>query len=261
MPRLLAGDGRLSFAATLAPDRFGRGCEAEVGRWGLPLVPFEAAAAEPWDLALFGNHGGAHLFTRAAARVFVPHGVGAGKSALGQDFAYGPDFVLRSGKPIYTAMFEASEEGRQRAEDITPRLAGRIRVVGDLETDEFLAVLARRATARAVLGVGPEDFRRDDLAAGGLRRQGAGGSGDQRGRGAGSDLRVPAGRRAHARPDEDPADHRQPRLSGRGEGGAARPGRGAGRPHRLRRGGAAVLAGVALAALLPRRRPAPPRSP
>ncbi|OMI36490.1 hypothetical protein [Streptomyces sparsogenes] len=156
--RLLAGDGRLSFAATLAPDRFGRGCEAEADRWGLPLVPFEAAAAEPWDLALFGNHGGAHLFTRAAARVFVPHGVGAGKLALGQDFTYGPDFVLRSGKPIYTAMFEASEEGRQRAEDITPRLAGRIRVVGDLETDEFLAVLARRATARAVLGVAPEDF-------------------------------------------------------------------------------------------------------
>ncbi|MFI1330636.1 hypothetical protein ACH4U7_10890 [Streptomyces sp. NPDC020845] len=156
--RLLADDGRLSFAATLAPDRFGQGCEAEVGRWGLPLVPFDAATAEPWDLAVFGNHGGAHLFTEAGARVFVPHGVGAGKQALGQDFTYGPDFVLRSGEPIYTAMFEASEEGRERAEDITPRLAGRIRVVGDLETDEFLAVLARRATARALLGVGPEDL-------------------------------------------------------------------------------------------------------
>lgn len=155
--RLLAADPRLDLSLTLAPDRYAAGRDREALAWGLPVLPYPDCADRPWDLVLLASHGGAHLFDRAGATVFVPHGVGAGKAAEGADFTYGARFTLRDGRPIYTVMLEASEEGRRQALRTTPELAGTVEVVGELETDEFLGLARHRDTARELLGAEPED--------------------------------------------------------------------------------------------------------
>lgn len=154
---LLRDDPRLDFAITIAPDRFNTGCHEVIDSLGIPLIDFDDATSQPWDLVLVGTHGGAHLFDRAEAVVFVPHGVGAGKTAIGVDFTYGSPFVLRDGEPIYTTMLEGSEVVRDRALDMTPELADTVAVVGELETDGFLELLARRDECRAALGVHPDE--------------------------------------------------------------------------------------------------------
>jgi hypothetical protein len=156
--RLLRGDAGLRFSLTRAPDEYAAGVGAMMDAAGLPRVPYCAAVRRAWDLALFGTHGSEVFFTRAASRVHIQHGLGAGKLVAGQDFTYGPRWALWEGTPKYDAMLEASYAVRRYAVAACPPLAGRIRVTGDLRADRLLAADRDRLAHRAALGVGPGEL-------------------------------------------------------------------------------------------------------
>jgi hypothetical protein len=153
--RTLRPDPRLTFAVTQGSDEFGGGVEPTISQVGLPILPWEEAVAERWDLALFGTHGGEIFFRRAATRVHVQHGLGAGKLVAGDDFTYGRSWALWNGRLKYDLMLEASHAVERSAIAACPPLAGVIAVVGDLTADRLLASRALRDEYRAALGVQP----------------------------------------------------------------------------------------------------------
>lgn len=156
--QLINSDSRISFSLTLGPDQFNDGMEEAMTAWGIPIVEFDDATRQKWDLVVFANHGGSHQFEKANKTVFISHGVGNGKLALGQDYTYGERWVLRDGQPIYSAMFEASKYGKRRAQQITPEISDRVIVVGDLETDHYLKLRQHQHLARAILGCVDEEI-------------------------------------------------------------------------------------------------------
>lgn len=153
---LLKDDPRLSFAVTQGSDDFGLGVAQTISRLGLPIVAWDDAIADDWDLALFGTHGGEIFFRRTAARAHVQHGLGAGKLVDGDDFTYGPKWALWEGRPKYDVMIEASHTVQRRAVAACPPLAGIIAVVGDLLADRLLAASMQREQHRAALGIAPD---------------------------------------------------------------------------------------------------------
>lgn len=151
--RLLAPDPALRFTLTRAPDQYSAGVEEMMDATGLPRLPYCVAVGRPWNLALFGTHGSEIFFSRAAARVHIQHGLGAGKLVDGQDYTYGPRWALWDGKPKYTLMLEASHAVRRRAVAACPPLADRITVTGDMHADRLLAADRDRHAHRAALGI------------------------------------------------------------------------------------------------------------
>ncbi|WP_045876457.1 hypothetical protein [Pseudofrankia sp. DC12] len=166
---LLAADPRLRFWITRAPDRLDGGVtdavaglirdSADRGRVVHP-ISFEQARSQRWDLALFGTHGSRELLRDDVPCVHIQHGIGAGKTALGDDFTYGPTWSLRqggphAGEPLYEIMLESSHAVRARAVRRIPRLADRIQVVGDIVADRLLQTDARRDVYRDALGIEP----------------------------------------------------------------------------------------------------------
>jgi hypothetical protein len=99
---LLGGDPHIGFAVTRARDDNAAGLDAAIDRLGLWRVPYCAAVRMPWDMALFASHGSEIFFERAACRVHIQHGLGAGKLVDGQDFIYGPRWSLWDGTPNTT---------------------------------------------------------------------------------------------------------------------------------------------------------------
>lgn len=151
--RLLHGDPRIQLVVAAAPDDYGAGLDAELLDSGYPPVGLRDAITQPWDLALFGTHGSDVFFGRTAARVHVPHGIGAGKRVAGEDFTYGPRWSLWRGRPKYDAMLEASHAVRDHAVAGCPQLEPVIKVVGDLAADRLLASLPKRNAYRRTLGI------------------------------------------------------------------------------------------------------------
>lgn len=156
--RLLSNDPRLTFALTRGADEHGQGLAPTLRRLGVPLVPWDRAVHMPWDLTLFGTHGGVTYLRRATGRVHIQHGLGGGKLVEGEDFTYGPRWALQGGRPKYDVMLEASRSVRDRALVTCPELAGVIRVVGDMPADRLLAARTARDSYRTALGIRPHQI-------------------------------------------------------------------------------------------------------
>lgn len=152
---LLRADDRLAFYATQVGDDFSPGVSDALPHLGVPIVAFDEAIRQPWDVVLFATHGGASSFREASSKIHIQHGIGAGKRVNGSDFTYGRQWALWEGKPRYDVMLEASNSTKQRAIRTVPELADRITVVGDLFCDDILAGVERREAFRAQLGIHP----------------------------------------------------------------------------------------------------------
>jgi len=152
---ILRGDDRLAFSATQGADLYSPGVTEALPGLGVPIVPFEEAVRQPWDLALFATHGGAVFLRGASSKVHIQHGLGAGKRVDGSNFTYGREWALWEGRPKYDIMLESSYATMRRAIRAVPELAGHIAVVGDLFCDDVLAGMPHRETFRAQLGIEP----------------------------------------------------------------------------------------------------------
>lgn len=152
---LLATMPQVRVTWTVAHDRYALAEPAVRAQVTGPLIPFASAVSKPWDMVLFGAHGDAHLFA-GSPRVHVPHGLGSGKRALGDNYTYGATWTARGGQCIYEVMLEASDAERCRFEELFGHLCGRIKVVGDLRADRLRILRADRASVRQRMGI-PSD--------------------------------------------------------------------------------------------------------
>jgi hypothetical protein len=150
---ILRQDQRLAFYATQGADDYSVGVAAALPRLCLPMIPFDEAAAQQWDLALFATHGGEIFFRDTACKIHIQHGIGAGKRVDGHDFTYGRPWVLWEGRPKYDLMLESSHSTMRRAVAAVPELADRVRVVGDPFADDVLHGMQHRCRFRAQLGI------------------------------------------------------------------------------------------------------------
>lgn len=154
---LLRDDHRLDFAITQASDHFSYGVKEAVEEVGVPVIPFELATQQEWDMALFATHGGAEKFGRVGTKVHIQHGLGGGKAVRGDDYTYGRFWSMWGGHPTYDLMLEANPDVRARAVERIPELADRIVVVGDLASDNALAARQNRDRYRQAFGIASDE--------------------------------------------------------------------------------------------------------
>lgn len=105
----------------------------------IPSLTLDQALAEPWDVAFFAAHGGAHRMPAETYTIHIQHGLGYGKRVLGDNYTYGSFWTMRDGRCLYDLFFEASHTEAQRVEQAFPHIAGRTSVIGSLTADDLLA--------------------------------------------------------------------------------------------------------------------------
>jgi hypothetical protein len=115
---------------------------AHIAQISIPLLTLDEALAEPWDVAFFAAHGGAHRLPDTTYKVHIQHGLGYGKQVLGDNYTYGSFWTMRDGRCIYDLFFESSHAEALRVERAFPHIAGRTSVIGSLTADDLLAAQA-----------------------------------------------------------------------------------------------------------------------
>ncbi|HEY0737205.1 MAG TPA: hypothetical protein VGD69_19970 [Herpetosiphonaceae bacterium] len=112
---------------------------AQLASIPIPPLTLDEALTQPWDIAFFAAHGGAHRLPDTTCKIHIQHGLGYGKRVLGDNYTYGPVWTMRDERCIYDLFFEASHTEALRVEQAFPHLAGRLCVIGSLTADDLLA--------------------------------------------------------------------------------------------------------------------------
>jgi hypothetical protein len=101
---------------------------------GCTSVPYKIAKHLLWDLALYPDH---HPWLRDdVKKVFTGHGIPVMPKDSGDIYGFRKPYTLRDdGDLVYDAFFSSSEFVKKLGEDLTPQLAGTIKVVGSFTID------------------------------------------------------------------------------------------------------------------------------
>ncbi|MFT5522668.1 MAG: hypothetical protein ACI9G1_002758 [Pirellulaceae bacterium] len=157
---ILKDDPRVELVVTRAPfvDR-----ESEVDdfddqqSFNIPHIPFVHALTKWWDLVVFADHYPAVMFHPSIPKVFVTHGMFAGRRFGDINYVYGRRAVSADGSPMFTRMFAAGELERQCVRDINPSLMSRVAVTGDILADELILRQPSRSQIREQLQLGADE--------------------------------------------------------------------------------------------------------
>lgn len=136
------GDDRLVFYTTFREPEASEG-DHSISEDRLPCKRISVRRANilPWDLVVMADHPGAftHLANPNSHQVLrIPHGIGS-KQSDGVDYQYQNKCFDKYGSPVYTRIFESSEERKQQAVSSYPILDDIIKVVGNIRADRITA--------------------------------------------------------------------------------------------------------------------------
>lgn len=93
---------------------------AQLASIPIPSLTLDEALTQPWDIAFFAAHGGAHRLPDTTCKIHIQHGLGYGKRVLGDNYTYGPLWTMRDERCIYDLFFEASHTEALRVEKAFP---------------------------------------------------------------------------------------------------------------------------------------------
>jgi len=158
--KILEHDPRVELVVTRAPlvDR-----ESKVEDFdghqsmNIPHLPFVQALANWWDLVVFADHYPAAMFHPDIPKIFVTHGIFAGRRFGDVNYVYGRRAVNASRSPVFTKMFAAGQLERQCVRDLNPALLERVAVTGDMLADELIRRQGSRPQIREQLKMQPDE--------------------------------------------------------------------------------------------------------
>lgn len=153
------GDRRVSVTfAYDAGSAFGAQVPDLLAASGAEAIPFDRAAAEPWDLAVAASANGP--LHRLSAPVFVvPHGAGhSRRPAPGASPVLGmsPNQLMHDGRVVPAVIGLPHPDDVRRLADQCPPAVPHAEIVGDPCWDRLLASKHRRSQYRSAFGVGRE---------------------------------------------------------------------------------------------------------
>ncbi len=149
---ILRRDGQVHICCTRPPFVDSRVPRPRIlGRLRVKWVGFFHSLLIRWDLIVVADHFPAELYHPRIRKMFVTHGLFAGKRFDDSNYVYGRR-AERNGTPAYYKMLASGPAELACAEQVNPSLRDRLALVGDCELDQLLAMQSRRADIRARLG-------------------------------------------------------------------------------------------------------------
>lgn len=163
------------FATCTGSSPFLAGVPELLAGVGVPVVPWEQAKGEEFDLAVSASYGG-ELGDIQAKLVVLSHGVGYNKRLATPErhqgkapqsrssleaqtqapvFGLSPDWLLENGRPLAAATVLSHPEQLTRLRESVPEAADTAVLAGDPCYDRILQALPQRDRFRRALGVGP----------------------------------------------------------------------------------------------------------
>lgn len=160
---LLQGDLRVQLVFTVPPNVFNRGAVRMLAARGAPLVPWEDAVREPFDLAVTANFG--HIESIDAPVAVFSHGASRNSLArprrrgalpvVGPVLGFSPSELIRGGMLVPSALALGHDRELQLLEEGCPQALPVAQVVGDPCYDRLIAGGGMRESYRSALGLGP----------------------------------------------------------------------------------------------------------
>ena len=160
---LLQGDLRVQLMFTVPPNVFNRGAARMLADRGAPLVPWEHAVGESFDLAVTANFG--HIESIDAPVAVFSHGASRNSLArprrrgalpvVGPVLGFSPSELIRGGMLVPSALALGHDRELQLLEEGCPQALPVAQVVGDPCYDRLISGGGMRESYRSALGLGP----------------------------------------------------------------------------------------------------------
>jgi hypothetical protein len=131
--RTLDDDTRIRFWFCAASPAFEPTLRRLKGKLRLRTIPRRWATLVKWDLILYPDH--REGFRPECPKIYVGHGIHAGKLVKGTPYIFGPRSLDASGRIIYQKIFCQSEAVARQVEAFRPEFLSCVRVVGCLRAD------------------------------------------------------------------------------------------------------------------------------
>ncbi|MFD9909611.1 hypothetical protein [Streptomyces sp. NPDC059063] len=158
---LLESDLRVQVDFTVAPHAFNSGATRSLRALGCTVLPWQEALRGSFDLVLAAGSQGVDRLRGPLVR--LPHGAGHMKLSRLQDDrepgaprtvgGLGPQYLMRDGKVVPTALALAHRDDLGTLERHCPQALPVAEVVGDAAYDRIVASLPLRRRYRAALGL------------------------------------------------------------------------------------------------------------
>ena len=158
---LLQRDLRVQLVFTVPPNVFNRGAAQMLNAQGAPLVSWDHAVGQSFDLAVTANYG--HIESVDAPVAVFSHGASRNSLArprrrgalpvVGPVVGFSPSELIRGGMVVPSALALGHDRELQLLEEGCPQALPIARVVGDPCYDRLIAGGAMRESYRTALGL------------------------------------------------------------------------------------------------------------
>jgi len=155
-------DDRIQWFCTIVtPPDESKELIQEIKKYNYTYIHPYQASIQLWDLIMVADHHATYNFNDSIPKVLIDHGVGDSKVIVNskERYHYARTNVLdKTKKPVYSCIFESSEQHKQEVINDIPALKGCISVVGHIEVDSILSLNKSRSELRNEFGYSDTDI-------------------------------------------------------------------------------------------------------